>query len=97
MDDENDFWIPRHLDAPALFFKWEADSAMLVIIWILIGGVLNMFIMGILLAIVFGRGYAYMKEEGGRGLVMKILFWYTPSDIWLSKRAPSHLKEYIGG
>lgn len=95
--DEDDYWIPRNLDAPALMFMWEADSAVLVIFWLIVGGVLNMFLMGVVLAIVFGRGYAYLKEEGGRGLLMKIMFWYTPSEIWLSKRVPSHVREYIGG
>lgn len=95
--DEDDYWIPRNLDAPALMFMWEADSAVLVIFWLIVGGVLNMFLMGVVFAIVFGRGYAYLKEEGGRGLLMKIMFWYTPSEIWLSKRVPSHVREYIGG
>ena len=95
MDD--DYWIPRNLDAPPLFFLWEADSAMLVIFFLIIGGLLNMFFLGVVLAIVFGRGYAHLKEEGGRGLIMKILFWYTVSELWLSKRFPSHIREYIGG
>ena len=56
-----------------------------------------MFLLGLVLAIVFGRGYATLKEEGGRGLLMKILYWYTPSELWLSKRIPSHIREYIGG
>jgi conjugal transfer pilus assembly protein TraL len=95
--DEEDYWIPRHLDAPPLLFLWEADSAILVVFWLIVGGVLNMFLLGLVLAIVFGRGYATLKEEGGRGLLMKILYWYTPSELWLSKRIPSHIREYIGG
>lgn len=95
--EEEDYWIPRNLDAPPLMFMWEADSAILVIFWLIVGGVLNMFLMGLVLAIAFGRGYAHLKEEGGRGLLMKILYWYTPSEIWISKRIPSHIREYIGG
>jgi conjugal transfer pilus assembly protein TraL len=95
--DEEEYWIPRHLDAPPLLFLWEADSAILVVFWLIAGGVLNMFLLGLVLAIVFGRGYAHLKEEGGRGLLMKILYWYTPSELWLSKRIPSHIREYIGG
>lgn len=95
--DDNDYWIPRNLDAPPLMFMWEADSAVLVIFCVILGGVLNMFLMGVVLAIVVGRGYAHLKDEGGRGLIMKILFWYTPSETWLSKHIPSHIREYIGG
>ena len=95
MDDE--YWIPRNLDAKPLFFLWEADSAMLVIFFLIIGGILNMFFLGVVLAIIFGHAYASLKEEGGRGLIMKILFWHTASEFWLSKRFPSHIREYIGG
>lgn len=95
--DEQDYWIPRNLDAPALLFMWEADTAMIVIFWLLIGGLLNMLPLGIMLAIAFGRGYTYLKEEGGRGLLLKVMYWYTPSDVWLSKRIPSYVREYIGG
>lgn len=95
--DQQDYWIPRNLDAPALLFMWEVDTAMIVIFWLLIGGLLNMLPLGIMLAIAFGRGYSYLKEEGGRGLLVKVLYWYTPSDMWLSRRIPSHIREYIGG
>jgi len=94
--DEEDYWIPRNLDAPPLMFMWEVDTAIIVIFWLLIGGVLNMFLLGLFLAIAFGRGYSHLKEEGGRGLLIKVLYWYTPS-TWLSKRIPSHIREYVGG
>ena len=95
--NQDDFLIPRTLDAPPLFFIWEADSAMIVIFLLIIGGVLNMFLLGALLAFVIGKGYAQLKEEGGSKLMMKIMYWYTPSDVWLSKHAPSHVREFIGG
>ncbi len=96
MDNENDFWIPRNLDAPNLFFIWEADSAMLFIIILIVAGVMNMFAIGAVLAYMAVKGYSYLKEEGGRGLLVKLMYWYTPSD-WMSKRLPSYVREYIGG
>lgn len=97
MADNSDYWIPRQLDAPPLFFMWEADVAMIYVFWIFMGAILNMFLLGLVMAIIFGRGYARLKEEGGRGLIMKLLYWYTPSDLWLSKKHPSYIREYIGG
>jgi len=93
--NEEDYWIPRQLDAPNLFFMWDADNAMIVIVFIFLGGMMNMFFVGIVLAIIFGRAYARLKEEGGRGLLVKILYWYTPSDWWLTKKLPSHVREFI--
>jgi hypothetical protein len=29
--------------------------------------------------------------------LMKLLYWYTPSDMWLSKKLPSFVREYLGG
>ena len=94
---EDNYWIPRNLDAPPLFFMWEVDIAAIWIIWLVIGGVMNMLILGAACAIIFGRIYGRIKEEGGKGLIAKLMYWYTPSELWLSKQYPSHVREYIGG
>lgn len=95
--DEQDYWIPRNLDAGALFFVWDADVAILFMFWMIMGALMNMFISGVVAAIFVTRGYSYLKEEGGRGLIVKLLYWFTPSDIWITKKLPSHIREYIGG
>jgi len=97
MSSENNFWIPRNLDAGKLLFVWEADSAFIFIFFLIMGGLLNMFLLGAALAVFISKGYQYLKEEGGRGLILKILYWYTPSDLWLTKRNPSHIREFTGG
>lgn len=94
--DNEDYWIPRNLDAPPLLFKWEADSAVLFVMMLILFGVLNMYLFGMFAAFLSCRGYSYMKEEGGRGLIMKTLYWYTPSEIMFSNKVPSHIREYIG-
>lgn len=96
MDEEADYWIPRNLDAPKLFFKWELDSAIIFITILIVFGVLNMTVTGLVLAVLFGKGYAHLKEEGGRGLLMRVVFWYFPSD-WLTRTGASHIREYLGG
>jgi conjugal transfer pilus assembly protein TraL len=58
---------------------------------------MNMVVLGVLLAVVLGRGYASLKEEGGSGLLPKVAYWYTPSSFWLSKKLPSYVREYVGG
>ena len=94
--DDNDYWVPRNLDAPALLVMFELDTSIIVIIVFMLFGVLNMVVIGIVAAYVLGKAYTYLKEEGGRGLLVKVAYWYTPSYIWLSPRHPSHLREYIG-
>jgi len=94
--DEDIHWIPRNLDAPPLFFMFEMDTAMIWVVFILFGSMMNMFFLGLFLAWSVGNGYARLKEEGGSGLISKILYWYTPSEYWVSDQHPSHVREYIG-
>ena len=69
MDDDNNYWIPRTLDAPMLFFMWEADSAVIFIVWVVLGSVMGGFgfFIGILIGWISAKGYAQLKEEGGKG------------------------------
>jgi len=95
--DDNNYWIPRTLDAPRLFFMWEADSAVIFITWCILGAVMGGLglVFGFFIGWASARGYAQLKEEGGKGLILKILFWFTPSE-WASKRNPSHIREHVG-
>lgn len=93
--EHTDYMIPRNLDAPPLVFMWEADTAGVYVLFIMLGAIMQMFVFGVICAVVVGRAYARLKEEGGKGLLMKIIYWYTPS-TWLTKRHPSHVREYIG-
>lgn len=95
MNDE-DFLMPRTLDDPPLFFVWEFDSASFFIFWVLMGLVINMFVLGLFMAIIFARGYARLKEEGGKGLIIRVIYWFTPSD-WCSTRYQAWKREFIGG
>jgi conjugal transfer pilus assembly protein TraL len=94
---EEDFWIPRNLDAPPLLFIWEADVAFVYIFWFLLGGILNMVFLGIFFGVIMGKTFARLKEDGGSGLILKLIYWYTPSDILICKSHPSYNREFIGG
>ncbi len=98
MDNENleDYWIGRNLDAPQLFFMWEADRAYFAMLWVLGGMLLGSTVLGVVAAMIFGRLYARIKEEGGKGLLPRILYWHTPSSLWLSPYLPSYAREFLG-
>ncbi len=98
MDHEHleDYWIGRNLDAPQLFFMWEADRAYFAMLWVLGGMLMGSTILGVMAAMIFGRLYAQIKEEGGKGLLPRILYWYTPSSYWLSSYLPSCAREFLG-
>ena len=95
--NHDDYWIPRNLDAPPLLFLWEADTAALFVSMVLLGSLFGSFLFGIASAVFCARGYRRLKEEGGRGLIVRLLYWYTPSTVLVSRHLPSHIREYYGG
>jgi len=98
MNETEEFWIPRTLDDPNLFFIWEMDSAMIFLSCAFIGIVISSITLGIVAGFFATKGYAKLKEEGGRGLLVKFLYWFFPSEFnfGIGKKIPSHIQEYIG-
>ena len=95
--DESDFRIPRNLEAPKMLLIWSLDSSMLFIVTLILFGMLNLFVVGFFAAYSLTRSYSYLKEEGGKGLIVKVLYWYTPSGLWFSKKHTSSIREFLGG
>ncbi|WP_018694126.1 type IV conjugative transfer system protein TraL [Algicola sagamiensis] len=97
-NDLERYWVPRTLDAGMLFFVWEADTALIFLIPIFIG--MSLGAVGLLLGVMAGwllaRLYVRLKDEGGKGLILKLFFWFLPSQSWGSKRNPSHIREFLG-
>lgn len=89
------YWVPRTLDDPPMLLFFQADTAS-VFLFVFLLTISFSFIAAVVLAVMVTRVYVQLKENGDRGLIMQILYWYTPSDLWLSKLWPSHVREYCG-
>jgi conjugal transfer pilus assembly protein TraL len=94
--DQEHYLIPRRLDDPPQFFFWDADEAILVIFFALMGALLGQILVGAVIGLLLARGFARVKAEGGRGIIARFLYWYTPSSWWFRGRAASHVREYVG-
>ncbi len=94
--DQEHYLIPRRLDDPVQFFFWDADEAILVIFFTLMGALLGQILVGIVVGLLLSRAFARVKAEGGRGVITRFLYWYTPSPWWFRGRAASHVREYVG-
>ena len=94
--DAAHFVIPRRLDDPPQLFLWDADEAVLFLFLALLGALLGQAVAGIVLAWLVGRAFARVKAIGGRAIVVRWLYWHTPSAWWCRTRAASHVREHIG-
>lgn len=94
--EQERYLIPRRLDDPAQFFFWDADEAVVVIFFTLMGALLGEILVGIAIGLLLARAFARVKAEGGRGVITRVLYWYTPSPWWFRSKAPSHVREYVG-
>ncbi len=92
---EENYWIPRTLDDPPLMLFFQADTAMVFIIVFLLG--ISFTIIGaVILAFIVTTTFVRLKENGERGFIMQMLYWYTPSTAWAGKIWSSSIREYAG-
>ncbi|EAT10689.1 type IV conjugative transfer system protein TraL (plasmid) [Bermanella marisrubri] len=88
------YWIPRTLEDPPLFFVWEMDTAVVFLTSMIIFLLFSSPIIGFFVSLWLSKSYARVKEQGGVSLFGSFLYWYLPVD--LSKRYPSFIREYVG-
>jgi len=95
--DLDNYRIPKHLDSPPMFLMWEADTAGIFLIFCLSGFLLKSFLPAVL-GLILARGYARLKQDGSRGVLVHLLYWYTPSSSSINGKVKiySHIREYIG-
>jgi type IV conjugative transfer system protein TraL len=87
--------IPRLLDAPPKAFYWDVDEFMATLAPIGIGMILEWFFAGVILGVVLG--YSISKLKAGRGAYYMVHWLYWTLNIG-SKRVtpPSFIREFIG-
>lgn len=90
-----DYRIPRTLDDPGMFLIFKFDTAVVFIVVFLLTVAFSI-VASILLALVITKVYVQLKENGDRGLIKHLIYWYLPSDMWLSPYWPSAEREFGG-
>lgn len=93
--NNEEYWIPRTLDDPPLFLFFQMDSAMLFLTLFLLTISFNI-LLAVIVAVGVTRLYVQLKENGDKGLVTQLCYWYTPSGMWLSPFWTSSVREYAG-
>ncbi len=94
--DQREYLIPRYLDAPPMALFIEADTAAVAFGFIFIGFFFKQLLVCTVAGIVLARLYARSKAGGGRGTIMRFLYWYTPSWLFVKSRIQSHDRFFLG-
>lgn len=98
--DQARYLIPRHLDDPPMLFIWEGDTAGIFMLPFMLGYYMSSIYtlaVGVIVGVIVAKWYANIKSDGGTGLILHWLYWYTPAVFW-SKwiHVPSDVREYHG-
>ena len=94
--DQREFLIPRYLDAPPMALFIEADTAAVAFGFVFIGFFFKQLLICTVAGIVLARLYARSKADGGRGTIMRFLYWYTPSRLLVKSRVQSFERYFLG-
>jgi conjugal transfer pilus assembly protein TraL len=94
--DQREYLIPRYLDAPPMALFIEADTAAVAFAFVFIGFFFKQLLICTVAGIVLARLYARSKADGGRGTIMRFLYWYTPSRFFVRSRADSFERYFLG-
>lgn len=89
-----EFRVPRRLDDPPFLLFWRIDSVIVVTVFFVLGTLLQIPLAATLLGIVLARLWARVRDDGKRGMLGGICYWYTP--VWLRGRPLSYVQEYHG-
>lgn len=94
--DQREYLIPRYLDAPPMALFIEADTAAVAFGFVFIGFFFKQLFIFTIIGVVLARLYARSKAGGGRGTIMRFLYWYLPSRIFVNSRIQSHERYFLG-
>lgn len=76
---------------------WEADTAVVAIVSWLFFTMLGSFFVGCLVSFVMVKGWVRLKEDGGAGLITRLVYWFLYSRLIVRTDAcGSEVREYIG-
>ena len=87
--------IPRRVDDPLRFFLWDADVALLFIVFVGIGMIMDAPLLSFAVGGACSWGYSKVKGGAKRGFGIHALYWYV--GLSLGKRTPSSSQRHFVG
>lgn len=87
--------IPRHLDDPPRFLFWDLDEAILFMLALILGILVDLLFVGAAAGVVLIVAYGRAKSGRHRAFALHLLYWHLPITLGFRRTPPSCIREYI--
>ena len=96
--DEQAYYVPRRLDAPAKMLWWEIDEFMTVLGGLALGLSTKSFLITAGVPIGGLMLLSRLKAGGGPGYLKRLFYWHFGGGQMLGfiRTPPSHIREFVG-
>ena len=93
--DEAPLAIPRHLDDPPRFLFWDLDEAVLFMLALILGLMVDLLFFGGATGIALVMLYGRAKSGRHRAFALHLMYWYLPVTLGFRRTPPSCIREFI--
>ena len=87
--------IPQHLDDPPRFLFWDFDQAVLFMLALSVGMLMQMIFLGAAAGVGLVVLYGKAKSGQHRAFALHLMYWYLPLGLGFRRTPPSFIREYI--
>ncbi len=87
--------IPRHLDDPPRFLFWDLDEALLFMLALIVGMLMQAFFIGCAVGAVLVVLYGKAKSGRHRAFALHLMYWHLPVGLGFKRTPPSYIREYL--
>lgn len=88
--------ILNYVDTPLKILLWTVDEILMLIGPAFLGLIIDQFILGMLISVVYFWGYKRYQRKFGKGQFQAVRYWYLPTSRSFKWLPPSYVQEYLG-
>lgn len=87
--------IPQHLDDPPRFLFWDLDEAILFMLALVLGLMVDLVFVGGATGVALVLAYGKAKSGRHRAYALHLMYWYLPVTLGFRRTPPSWIREFI--
>lgn len=87
--------IPQHLDDPPRFLFWDLDEAILFMLALVLGLMVDLVFLGGATGVVLVIAYGKAKSGRHRAYALHLMYWHLPVTLGFRRTPPSWIREFI--